>query len=130
MYLLEKALAEKPVEVSSLYMGKSKEGDWVRDDWAVVLKYQGRSMSTEFHTGVGLRKNNKPVPPKVPDVLYCLLMDSSALDLTFEEWCSEMGYDTDSRKAEKIYNLCVENAIKVKRLLGKDFQYFMDNNEY
>jgi hypothetical protein len=39
------------------------------------------------------------------DVLFSLLMD--ATEETFEDWASEFGFDTDSRKAEKMWKDCV-----------------------
>lgn len=50
------------------------------------------------------------VTPKLTDVVYSLLMDGSAYfdAATFEDWCDEYGYDTDSRKAETIWKTCDE----------------------
>lgn len=45
--------------------------------------------------------------PKLEDLLYSLHMDcTGVLDSSFEEWADEFGYDSDSRKAERIYKLC------------------------
>jgi hypothetical protein len=58
--------------------------------------------------------------PTAASVLYCLLSDSDALDSpTLEEWASDLGYDTDSRKAEQIYRACIENGLKLRRVLGE-----------
>lgn len=32
----------------------------------------------------------------------------------FENWASEYGYDTDSRKAESIYQACLDIALKLR----------------
>lgn len=77
-----------------------------------------------------LERLAKPVAPNVESVLYSLLMDSSALDMTFEEWCGDYGYEEDSIKANKIFAECNEQGKKLKRLLGEDYNYFMENNEY
>lgn len=177
MYALEKAVQEKPVKITSVYVGEENYWDdkTKSDHFKITLEYQGRKMENiDYWMGIGNRiipkdlpflgndliqseKNiiyshrgkqvpqlfnstnflkrkiqeiAKPRSPKVEEVLYSLLMDSTALDLTFEEFCAEFGYDTDSRKAEKIYNECNEQGKKLKRLLGEDYQYFMDNNEY
>lgn len=57
--------------------------------------------------------------PNLIDVLYSLVMDSYVLECgTFEEWASEHGYETDSRKAEKIYHDCLQIALKMRAMLG------------
>ena len=58
------------------------------------------------------------VLPKIDDVLYALIMDAEALDYTFEDWCSNCGYDTDSRKAFATYEACKANGEKLKRIVG------------
>jgi hypothetical protein len=60
-------------------------------------------------------------PPTSADVVGCMLLDASALDSTFEEWCSDMGYDSDSRAAERTYHACIEQGKKAKALLGEHF---------
>lgn len=63
-----------------------------------------------------IEKLRKPVAPHAADVLYSLLMDSSAVGQSFESWCSELGMDSDSRKAEATYRACQENADKLARI--------------
>ena len=46
-----------------------------------------------------------PVAPTAYDVLSCLTKNDPG---TFENFCSEFGYEEDSRKAEKTYNAVVE----------------------
>ena len=44
--------------------------------------------------------------PTLPGVLSSLLMESDAHGQTFEDWCGEFGYDTDSRSAEETFRAC------------------------
>lgn len=61
----------------------------------------------------------KPHMPSFADVLYSLSMDYSVIDAGgFEEWASEYGYETDSRKAEAIYRACLDIALKLRATLG------------
>ena len=46
-----------------------------------------------------------PIAPTAYDVLACLTKNDPG---TFEDFCSEFGYDEDSRKAEKIYNAVLD----------------------
>jgi len=73
----------------------------------------------EWH---GIRADKKrPLMPEACDVLYSLASDVGVLNSSgFEDWASEMGYETDSRKAEKIYRECIETALKLRAALGDD----------
>ena len=59
-------------------------------------------------------------PPTLAEVLDCLASDASSVDNAkdFEDWASEIGYDTDSRKAEHTYDICKAQAQELKDLLG------------
>ena len=61
-------------------------------------------------------------PPTLAEVLDCLASDASGVDnaQSFEDWASEYGYDTDSRKAECTYRICEKQAQELKALLGRD----------
>lgn len=56
-------------------------------------------------TDAARRQKLKPEPR---DVVHSLCTDGLCAlhDQTFEEWCSDYGYDTDSRKAAAIYREC------------------------
>lgn len=57
------------------------------------------------------------VSPTLQDVLHSLLMDSSAMDETFSDWCANFGYDDDSIKALETYQACA----KIGQALSKSF---------
>ncbi len=127
------------------YDGQVFDGDkpWPHFLWNVTLLYKSRSFKTEFKCGIGCVKDPKLVqkigwgeypkvpwsklakPPTVADVLSCLCSDARSADrVTFEDWCSDLGYDTDSRRAKKIYQTCVETNAKLHAFLGEDFDLF------
>jgi hypothetical protein len=63
----------------------------------------------------------KVILPDAADVLYSLVSDASVLDSgSFEEWASDYGYDTDSRKAETAYRACLDIALKLRNSIGED----------
>ena len=70
----------------------------------------------------GYRTSRNPLPaPELADVLSCLLLDAQAIDhSTFEDWASDLGYDTDSRKAEATYRACLEIGLKLRAMLGDE----------
>lgn len=64
-----------------------------------------------------------PVKPSLESVLDCLISDAASIvnsGLKFEDWCAEYGYDEDSRKAEKTFNACKEQAQALERFIGSD----------
>lgn len=61
----------------------------------------------------------QPIKPDSLNVLASLAMDSDVIDAGgFESWASDLGYDTDSRKAESIYRACLDIALKLRSALG------------
>jgi hypothetical protein len=59
------------------------------------------------------------IEPKALDVIHSLVSDSDVIDAGgFESWAGDLGYDTDSRKAESIYRACLEHALKLRAAIG------------
>lgn len=107
--------------------GKPDRDDdgWQHDRYRVRLNYQGRQMTLQFRKGLG----HAGSPPTLDEVADSIRLDcSTALDLGFEDWAAELGYDADSRKAEDIYRQCVIEANALRRLLGDEtrFAEFLD----
>jgi hypothetical protein len=63
--------------------------------------------------------------PTLESILDCIASDAGGYENArdFEEWCSEYGYDTDSRKAEKIYQATAEQTKKLRHLIGDNELY-------
>lgn len=94
---------------------------WPCTQYRLTLSYQGRKYSLDFWQGLGTKR-----APSAADVMSCLLLNASACDMSFDDWCMEYGYDIDSRKAEKTYFECCESGAKLKKLLGKDYRKFQE----
>lgn len=58
--------------------------------------------------------------PDPVEILWAIARDGDALQSTFKDWCSDLGYETDSRKAEKIYRACQDNALRLRKILSAD----------
>lgn len=56
------------------------------------------------------------VRPTPASVLYCLLSDSDLGSETFESFCDDLGYSTDSRKALEMYLECQANSTKLLKI--------------
>lgn len=64
--------------------------------------------------------------PEIDDILNALIMDTMDIDGSFEDWCSNLGYDTDSRSAYKTFELCQEEDKQLRNLLGSKHQELME----
>jgi hypothetical protein len=98
---------------------KSKNFQDESDQWLVVINGQ----RFDYYTGVGHRHKlymdvlvqvSKPVTPKFDSILACLVQDAVGSAQTFDDWCFDYGYDTDSRKALDTYMACQETAKKLR----------------
>lgn len=64
-------------------------------------------------------KPNQDSVEGLKGALDCITLDISSVECSdFEAFCAEMCYDTDSRKAEKIYNACKKELDKFERVVG------------
>lgn len=104
--------------------------DRAMDHWRVTLRRNGadrRSRMTIIFS-MGLGHHGKM--PTAADVLDCLSSDSSCVRDDFEEFCANLGYDSDSRKAERIYKACQRAAAKLEKFLGSEaFEQLLNNVE-
>ncbi len=91
-------------------------GDPQASAWKVRLTFEKRSLTVDFFTGSAHRD-----APNAADVLSCLCSDVSCGEESFEDFCSSLGYDSDSRKAEKTWKACSRMAPKVRKFLGEHF---------
>ena len=51
---------------------------------------------------------------------YCALSDGLGAKDSFENFCGEFGYDSDSRNAERIYRACEKTLKKLERVFDCD----------
>lgn len=60
--------------------------------------------------------------PNVAQVLSCVCSEGleAASYQSFENWASNLGYNEDSREAERVYNKCKEQYYKVNKLLTQE----------
>ncbi len=101
-------VSENPVMVDSRNM----------DHWKVKLtRLDGnkkRILTTIFSMGYG----HHGAMPKVEDVLDCLASDVTGD--SFADWCAELGFDVDSRKAERTYHAVQKQTAKLEAFLGDE----------
>ena len=130
-------LASAGATFTCVYKGETKKafGDSVilMDAWefsfSSIKLGSKTTIEFDYFTGMGHRAKSKypvdswrytapkAVKPEVSGILNCILMDSDASSESFENWCCNYGYDTDSRKALNSYEACQINGDKLKRLI-------------
>lgn len=141
-------------DIASTYVGKATDGDWAHYAWTVTLTRDGKTRTLPYKMGLGhvqtpcgkplntasryrstpcdhVRCQNveKPTPPTLYDVLTSLKADTTDGE-TFEDWCSNVGYDTDSRKALATYLACQESENESRRFFGSDWRTILDDQDY
>ena len=123
------------------------------DDWhkravgmRLKIEYKGREYAFDYWMGTGyfecinphfprweiatnreiytLRLKEDAITPG--SLMHSHLTDYYSADYSFEEFCGEYGYDTDSRRAERIHRAVQEQARQMRRLLGDDLETFLD----
>ena len=58
--------------------------------------------------------------PHPADIFYCLCSDYGVLDYhCYEDWADDYGYDRDSRRGEASYRKTLENALKLRAVIGE-----------
>jgi hypothetical protein len=94
--------------------------DQPMDHWSVRLRCHlcRRVLTVAFSMGIG----HHGKAPTAAEVISCLADDASSVENAsdFADWCSELGFDEDSRKAKRTYDVCVRQAAKLKAFLGPD----------
>jgi hypothetical protein len=83
--------------------------------WNVTLKYGRRKMLVKFSTGALFGE------PTLGDVMYTLFSEAYNLDEPFEEWATNYGLDTNSRKVYAMWQECQRQTHELHVLLGDDY---------
>lgn len=92
------------------YFNEDKEP---RDVWIIRFKKSNKEFSVTFGQSI-VNQGEIPTPY---DVLTCLTKYDPG---SFEDFCNEYGYNSDSRKAEKIYHEVCKEWSKVSSFWTKE----------
>lgn len=94
------------------------DDEWARraTHWKCVIKRARSSMTVHFSQGPAIAHE-----PELEEVLDSLASDAAGYlnARDFEDWASEYGYDTDSRRAEKTFAAVGQQVADLRRLLGQ-----------
>lgn len=106
-----------PVKID--YVAETSRDNWECDQWRVTISSRAGFNYLDYFTGLGHRSKNRPKRPRIAEVLHSLVLDASAADYNFSDWCDNYGYSNDSIKAMNIYKECLEIA----QILRKHFSF-------
>ena len=113
---------EKPVKMISVLLGSVKgfpndsSDDKYHDHYNLVVMYDGKATNFAFYESAANYGKMLKGADNLRDALDCFIGDALSGLMDFEEFCSEFGYDEDSRRAEKIHNLCKDSTVKASSI--------------
>jgi hypothetical protein len=117
---LEEFVAENKITLTFTRVASNPHmPDFDADHYKVNIHHNKSWVSVYYSKGLG----HKGAPPTTAEVLECLASDGAAISNAggnFEDWAADMGYDADSRKAEKIFKTCEKQARRLHSFLGDD----------
>lgn len=115
------------VSVSS----RPDEDEWAKDSIHFLCTLHATEEKTKpsrvFYYSMGSAHTYRW--PRIFNVLQCVVMDATTGLLNFEEFCGDLGYDTDFKKAEKIWRACQETTVWFSRV-GLDGDRLRDLEEF
>lgn len=94
-------------------------------DYRYVFKCRLSRGGKSYTFNFGQSINDGAKKPTIYDILACLQKYDCG---SFENFCSEFGYDTDSRKAEKIYKAVWKEFKAVDRLFNDVIEELQEIN--
>jgi hypothetical protein len=106
-----------------------KQGRTLHNKFRVSMRSKFGRASFLFYDSQANLSKSKLDADGLQGAFECFLSDSCAGNDTFESFCSEFGYDIDSRNAERIYRACVASFKKFAKLLP-DVDIYDFTNEF
>ncbi len=112
---------EESLEISSKLTGTAEGFSAPRrynNVFTVTVTNGGIAETFDYHISTHDTQNGKKALADEDHIsaFYCFLGDAISGSQSFEEFCAELGYDEDSRKAEKIWKACQEATQKADNL--------------
>jgi hypothetical protein len=109
---------------------KRDDEGWEHDAYRVTLRRPGARPWVRIGYRMGTGHANRG-GPEVAEVLNALILDGwTARQESFEDWCGEYGYDTDSRRAERMYRACRRTGDRMIEFLGGEDEFERAATEY
>lgn len=118
------------IRLTATHLGRHVDADgWRHDQWRCTLSsaYWDGRFTTTYRMGVG----HDGKKPKAEEVLDALVSDASLVENAegFDDFCRDLGYDIDSRKAEQSYIACTTQTENLKNWLGARYNAYLWHTE-
>ena len=89
------------------------------DQWSYRQELEGAAETGKYPNRHSFYCPRIPLPgPSAADFLHSIVMDNPH-DESFEDWAANLGYDSDSRRAEEIWRACIKQTRGAESVLGK-----------
>lgn len=86
----------------------------LRQKLTCTLSRNGNTVSFDFYR----HHSHEKQPLSTIELLYCVALDADAMNDTFDGWCENFGFDSDSIKALSTYNACVDSGRKLAKIFS------------
>lgn len=113
--------------------GSEINGAWsdnkVRNKYFVYVTNTDNGEKTRFTFWDSLDSTQRGVVLDGDELLnafYCFVSDALSAAGSFSDFCSEFGYDEDSRRAERIYKACKRSYKSLVRVCGMPYDEIYD----
>jgi len=122
---VSKYLESIGIDFTSRYLHEDGSEDWPCYKHMCVLSNKTTKASEcfEFSKGlghaIGFLSHVYINPVLAAELLFSVILDGYAGEATHSEWCSDFGYDEDSRKGLEIYLACQSNYDKLLKVLTR-----------
>jgi hypothetical protein len=112
----------KNFEIKASYKG-DKKADGNNDNFnnhMVKVTNTGTKQSVTFEFWASIAHPELNTEYDILNAFYCFVSDAVSGSYNFKDFCSEFGYDTDSRNAEKIHRKCKKQLEKLQKIYDGD----------
>lgn len=107
MNAIESLIQAKNITSQVEYVGVRNSDGWQHHEWNTWLYVDGSKVCVyecTYSKGMAYSYDDAPSPLEIIVSMH----HAGEMSGSFEEWCSEFGYDEDSRKAYAIWEECVK----------------------
>lgn len=101
--------------------------NWKQENWnrnIIHVRNTKTKTSIRFDFWGSIVSPELQSPYDLKNAFYCFISDAISGLASFDDFCSEFGYNTDSRTAEKIWKSCKKSTEKAKRIIDEDIYDF------
>lgn len=114
----------KDFKIKSEYKG-DKAAPWGdrQENWnnhIITVKNITTGKRTSFEFWASIMHPEIQTEDDLLNAFECFVSDALSGENSFEDFCNEYGYDTDSRSAERTHKACVKSNQKLKGIYAGD----------